>query len=130
LRKTLETLKALTGGRLVVVFGCGGERDRAKRPVMGRIASELADFTIITSDNPRREDPGTIIEEIRRGLTGNAYHVIEDRRAAIAEAIQMATSKDVVIVAGKGHEDYQVIGTETLRFSDREVIEEFLHVAA
>jgi len=130
LRKTLETLKALRSGRLIVVFGCGGERDRAKRPVMGRIASELADVAIITSDNPRREDPKVIIEEIRRGLVGNAYHIIEDRREAIAEAIRIATSKDVVIVAGKGHEDYQIIGTEILHFSDREVIEEFLHVAA
>ncbi|MBP1733489.1 MAG: UDP-N-acetylmuramoylalanyl-D-glutamate--2,6-diaminopimelate ligase, partial [Deltaproteobacteria bacterium] len=130
LRKTLETLKALSSGRLIVVFGCGGERDRAKRPVMGRIASELADVAIITSDNPRREDPKVIIEEIRRGLVGNAYHIIEDRREAIAEAIRIATSKDVVIVAGKGHEDYQIIGTEILHFSDREVIEEFLHVAA
>lgn len=130
LRKTLGTLKALTGGRLVVVFGCGGERDRAKRPVMGRIASELADFAIITSDNPRREDPKTIIEEIRRGVVGNAHHIIEDRREAIAEAIRMATNRDVVIVAGKGHEDYQIIGTEIHRFSDREVIEGFFNVAA
>ena len=130
LRKTLETLKRLCSGRLIALFGCGGDRDRTKRPVMGRIASELADFSIITSDNPRREDPGTIIEEIRRGFSGDAYRIIEDRREAIIEAVRMATDKDVLLVAGKGHEDYQIIGTETHRFSDREVIEESLHVAA
>ncbi len=130
LRKTLETLKRLCSGRLIAIFGCGGDRDKAKRPVMGRIASELADFTIITSDNPRREEPATIIEEIRRGFVGNAYRTIEDRREAIAEAIRMAKDTDVLLVAGKGHEDYQIIGTTSHHFSDREVIEECFHVAA
>jgi len=130
LRKTLETLKRLCRGRLIVIFGCGGDRDKTKRPVMGRIASDLADFTIITSDNPRREDPLRIIEEIRQGFVGNTYRVIENRREAIGEAIGMATANDVLLVAGKGHEDYQIIGTEVHHFSDREVIEEWLHVAA
>ena len=130
LRKTLETLKRLCSGRLIVLFGCGGDRDKTKRPVMGRIASDLADFTIITSDNPRRENPLTIIEEIRQGFAGDAYRVIENRREAIGEAIRMATANDVLLVAGKGHEDYQIIGTEVFHFSDREVIEEWLHVAA
>jgi len=130
LRKTLETLKRLCSGRLVLLFGCGGDRDRAKRPVMGRIASELADFTIITSDNPRSEDPASIIEEIRRGFVGNAYRSIEDRREAIREAVRMTSENDVLLVAGKGHEDYQIIGTETHHFNDREVIEECFHVAA
>jgi UDP-N-acetylmuramoyl-L-alanyl-D-glutamate--2,6-diaminopimelate ligase len=130
LRKTLETLKRLCTGRLIVLFGCGGDRDKTKRPVMGRIASDLADFTIITSDNPRREDPLTIIEEIRQGFVGDAYCIIENRREAIGEAVRMATANDVLLVAGKGHEDYQIIGTEALHFSDREVIEEWLHVAA
>ena len=97
---------------------------------MGRIASDLADFSIITSDNPRREDPATIIEEIRRGFIGDAYRIIEDRREAIIEAVRMATDKDVLLVAGKGHEDYQIIGATTSHFSDREVIEEYLNVAA
>jgi UDP-N-acetylmuramoyl-L-alanyl-D-glutamate--2,6-diaminopimelate ligase len=130
LRKTLETLKRLCTGRLIVLFGCGGDRDKTKRPLMGRMASDLADFTIITSDNPRREDPLTIIEEIRQGFVGDAYRVIENRREAIGEAIRMATANDVLLVAGKGHEDYQIIGTEVYHFSDREVIEEWLHVAA
>ena len=130
LRKTLETLKRLCAGRLIVIFGCGGDRDKTKRPVMGRIASEVADFTIITSDNPRSEDPLSIIAEIRQGFVGNAYRVIENRREAIGEAIRMATANDVLLVAGKGHEDYQIIGTEVFHFSDREVIEEWLNVAA
>ncbi|HME46197.1 MAG TPA: UDP-N-acetylmuramoyl-L-alanyl-D-glutamate--2,6-diaminopimelate ligase [Syntrophorhabdales bacterium] len=130
LRKTLETLKRLCTGRLIVLFGCGGDRDKTKRPLMGRIASDLADFTIITSDNPRSEDPLRIIEEIRQGFVGNAYRIVENRREAIGEAIRMATVNDVLLVAGKGHEDYQVIGTEVHHFSDREVIEEWLHVAA
>jgi UDP-N-acetylmuramoyl-L-alanyl-D-glutamate--2,6-diaminopimelate ligase len=130
LRKTLETLKRLCTGHLIVLFGCGGDRDKTKRPLMGRIASDLADFTIITSDNPRREDPSTIIEEIRQGFVGDAYRVIENRKEAIGEAIRMATANDVLLVAGKGHEDYQIIGTEAYHFSDREVIEEWLHVAA
>jgi UDP-N-acetylmuramoyl-L-alanyl-D-glutamate--2,6-diaminopimelate ligase len=130
LRKTLETLKRLCSGRLITVFGCGGDRDRAKRPVMGKIASELADLTIITSDNPRREDPASIMEEIRRGFVGDAYRSIENRREAIREAVRMTSDKDVLLVAGKGHEDYQIIGTETHHFSDREVIEECFHVAA
>ncbi len=130
LRKTLETLKRLCSGRLIVLFGCGGDRDRTKRPVMGKIASELADFTIITSDNPRRENPASIMEEIQRGFVGNAYWSIEDRREAIREAVRMTSENDVLLVAGKGHEDYQIIGTETHHFSDREVIEECFHVAA
>jgi UDP-N-acetylmuramoyl-L-alanyl-D-glutamate--2,6-diaminopimelate ligase len=130
LRKTLETLKRLCKGRLIALFGCGGDRDRTKRPVMGRIASDLADFTIITSDNPRSEDPLRIIEEIRQGFVGDAYRVVENRREAIGEAIGMATANDVLLVAGKVHEDYQIIGTEVHHFSDREVIEEWLHVAA
>ena len=130
LRKTLETLKRLCKGRVIVLFGCGGDRDRTKRPLMGRIASGLADFSIITSDNPRSEDPLGIIEEIRQGFVGDAYRIVENRREAIGEAIGMATANDVLLVAGKGHEDYQIIGTEVHHFSDREVIEEWLHVAA
>jgi UDP-N-acetylmuramoyl-L-alanyl-D-glutamate--2,6-diaminopimelate ligase len=97
---------------------------------MGRIASKLADFTIITSDNPRTEEPLSIIGEIKPGITGNSFKVIEDRRAAIAGAVAMAKEKDVVLVAGKGHEAYQIIGKVTYPFNDREVIEECLRVAA
>ncbi|HVN24383.1 MAG TPA: UDP-N-acetylmuramoyl-L-alanyl-D-glutamate--2,6-diaminopimelate ligase [Syntrophorhabdales bacterium] len=130
LRKTLETLKRLCAGRLIVVFGCGGDRDKTKRPLMGRITSDLADFAIITSDNPRSEDPIKIIADIQQGFGNNSYRVIENRREAIGEAIRSTTTNDVLLVAGKGHEDYQIIGTQTFHFSDREVIEEWLHVAA
>ncbi|MGD0229429.1 MAG: UDP-N-acetylmuramoyl-L-alanyl-D-glutamate--2,6-diaminopimelate ligase [Syntrophorhabdales bacterium] len=130
LQKTMETLNRVRAGRLIVVFGCGGDRDRTKRPVMGRIASTLSDVAIITSDNPRTEEPLSIIEEIKAGITGNGFTTIEDRKAAIAEAIAMAKEKDVVLVAGKGHEDYQIIGKVTYPFSDREVIEEYLRVAS
>jgi UDP-N-acetylmuramoyl-L-alanyl-D-glutamate--2,6-diaminopimelate ligase len=129
LRKTLETLNRVRKGRLIVVFGCGGDRDRTKRAVMGRIASDLADFSFITSDNPRSEEPGEIINQIKSGFTGNSFRAIENRREAIAEAVRMARENDVVLVAGKGHEDYQIIGTMVHRFSDREVIEECIDVA-
>jgi UDP-N-acetylmuramoyl-L-alanyl-D-glutamate--2,6-diaminopimelate ligase len=129
LEKTMETLNRIRPGRLIVVFGCGGDRDRTKRPIMGRIASKLSDFAIITSDNPRTEEPRSIIEEIRSGVTGSTFKTIEDRRVAIAEAIAMAKEKDVVLVAGKGHEDYQIVGKVAYPFSDRAVIEECLHVA-
>jgi UDP-N-acetylmuramyl-tripeptide synthetase len=129
LEQTMKTLNRVRQGRLIVVFGCGGDRDRTKRPLMGRIASRLADFTIITSDNPRTEEPLSIIGEIKPGIAGNSFKVIEDRRTAITEAIAMAKEKDVVLVAGKGHEDYQIIGKVTYPFSDREVIEECLRVA-
>ncbi len=95
---------------------------------MGSIASQLADFAVLTSDNPRSEAPLAIIDEIRTGMTGSAFRVIENRRSAIAEALAMAGSDDVVLVAGKGHEDYQIIGDSTYPFSDRQVIEECLHV--
>jgi UDP-N-acetylmuramoyl-L-alanyl-D-glutamate--2,6-diaminopimelate ligase len=124
LKKTIETLNAVRSGRLIVVFGCGGNRDRTKRPVMGRIAAELADVAVITSDNPRREEPTSIIEEIRAGITGNSFKVIENRRTAIGEAIAMAKENDVVLIAGKGHEDYQIIGNATYPFSDRAVAED------
>lgn len=130
LKKTIETLNHVRSGRLIVVFGCGGDRDRTKRPVMGRIVSRLADFAVITSDNPRSEDPFAIMDEIRSGVTGSSFKVIENRRDAIAEALAMAGENDVVLVAGKGHEDYQIIGNTTHPFSDRAVIEECLNVVA
>ncbi len=129
LENVLSLLGRLKKGRLIVVFGCGGNRDAVKRPLMGAIAARVADEVIVTSDNPRNEDPLTIIEDIRRGLEGKAARIIPDRREAIFEGIGSARPDDVVLVAGKGHEDYQIIGGTTLHFSDREVIEESLHVA-
>ncbi|MBN1282181.1 MAG: UDP-N-acetylmuramoyl-L-alanyl-D-glutamate--2,6-diaminopimelate ligase [Proteobacteria bacterium] len=117
-----------SGGRLIAVFGCGGDRDRKKRPDMGAVAAELADVTIVTSDNPRTEDPRAIIAEIVPGVEramkrrgdGGVYEVITDRREAIGAAVRMAAAKDVIVVAGKGHEDYQIVGTARHRFDDRE----------
>ncbi len=129
LKKVLEILRRLKRkGRLIVVFGCGGDRDRAKRPLMGRIASDLADFAVVTSDNPRTERAGAIIDEIKSGLKGSAHSIEEDRREAIFKAIAMAEAGDIVLVAGKGHENYQIIGSTSIHFSDREVAEEALGV--
>ncbi|MGD0219447.1 MAG: UDP-N-acetylmuramyl-tripeptide synthetase, partial [Acidimicrobiales bacterium] len=108
---------------VIVVFGCGGERDRGKRPVMGAVASRLADVVVLTTDNPRSEDPETIIEEIRAGMSGPAKLVVEpNRRTAIAGALRAARPGDVVVVAGKGHETTQEFADVTLRFDDREVV--------
>ncbi len=130
LGNVLALLNRLKKGRLILVFGCGGDRDTAKRPIMGRIAAHLADLTIITSDNPRTEDPQNIIQDIVYGFHNNPFKVIEDRREAIHEAIKAAQDDDVVLVAGKGHEDYQLVGDKILHFSDREVIGEVLNVAS
>ncbi|MGD0943281.1 MAG: UDP-N-acetylmuramoyl-L-alanyl-D-glutamate--2,6-diaminopimelate ligase [Acidimicrobiales bacterium] len=118
---------ALHGAGVIVVFGCGGDRDRAKRPLMGSIATRLADVAVLTSDNPRSEDPLAIIGEVRTGCDGKARLVVEpDRRQAIAAALGVASAGDVVVVAGKGHETVQEIGDESLEFSDRAVIAEEL----
>jgi UDP-N-acetylmuramoyl-L-alanyl-D-glutamate--2,6-diaminopimelate ligase len=130
LNNVLTLLSRLKKGRLIVVFGCGGDRDTTKRPVMGGIATEHADLAIITSDNPRSEDPLRIIEDIKKGINGKPHRVIENRKDAIFEAVRFAGDNDVLLVAGKGHEDYQIIGNNTYHFSDREVIEEALNVAS
>ena len=125
LRNLLETARPLAPKRLLTVFGCGGDRDRTKRPLMGMVATRLSDVVIITSDNPRNEEPGRIIEDIRRGITPDAkgqrhseVTAIEDRAAAIARAVAMATPGDLVLVAGKGHEKTQHIGDAILPFDD------------
>lgn len=129
LEKVLETLRGVLSseGRLISVFGAGGDRDKTKRPLMGRISGELADFTILTSDNPRTEDPLAILSEIEEGIkaVSKNYKVEVDRRKAIFMALEMARPGDVVLIAGKGHEDYQIIGREKHHFSDREVVEEW-----
>jgi UDP-N-acetylmuramoyl-L-alanyl-D-glutamate--2,6-diaminopimelate ligase len=120
LEKTLTTLKDVAragSGRLIVVFGCGGERDRGKRPLMGAVAARNADHVVVTSDNPRGEEPGAIIAEIVAGIPG-AHEVIEDRRAAIERAVGMADAGDIVLLAGKGHESYQEVAGRRLPFSD------------
>jgi UDP-N-acetylmuramoyl-L-alanyl-D-glutamate--2,6-diaminopimelate ligase len=123
LQRALEALRPLTPGRLIVVFGCGGDRDRGKRPIMGRIAGTLADLPIISSDNPRTEDPERIIDEIVSGLPAGVSHLrVTDRREAIREAIGMAAAGDTLLLAGKGHETYQVLGTEKVPFDEREIV--------
>ncbi|HEY8315010.1 MAG TPA: UDP-N-acetylmuramoyl-L-alanyl-D-glutamate--2,6-diaminopimelate ligase [Candidatus Baltobacteraceae bacterium] len=118
LENALRSLRETTRGRLIAVFGCGGDRDRGKRPLMGAVAARLADFTFVTSDNPRSEDPRAIADEILPGV-GSAPHAVElDRRAAIEAAIASARSGDVVLVAGKGHETYQIVGAKALPFDD------------
>lgn len=122
LENALETLRQFTAGRLIAVFGCGGDRDRTKRPLMGRIGCALADQVILTSDNPRSEAPLEIIREIAIGCTRGNPQIIEDRRAAIAAALAGRRPQDVVLVAGKGHEETQTIGTTVAPFDDAAVI--------
>jgi len=129
LRKLLETAKELAKKKTILVFGAGGDRDKSKRARMGEAAGRLADYTIITSDNPRSEDPLAIIAEIKRGMkkTGSKqYEVIPDRKKAISRALSIGQSGDYILVAGKGHEDYQIIGNRIIHFSDAEVILEWL----
>ncbi len=115
-------------GRIITVFGCGGDRDRGKRPVMGKIAGQLSDYTIITSDNPRSEDPLDIIAEIEEGIYGThgEYTVITDRRSALAKAAALARPGDIIVAAGKGHETYQIIAGQKKHFDDREILRELL----
>jgi UDP-N-acetylmuramoyl-L-alanyl-D-glutamate--2,6-diaminopimelate ligase len=129
LEKVLQALREQTRGVLTCVFGCGGNRDKGKRPLMGEVVSSLADRAIVTSDNPRREDPAAIIAEVIAGMRGN-YQIEVDRACAIQEAIASSSSGDVVLIAGKGHEDYQEIGNNKLPFSDAEVALRVLEAAA
>lgn len=123
LRNVLVTLREITSGRLIVVFGCGGNRDPSKRPEMGRVAGELADYSVLTSDNPRKEKPAEIIEAIRAGFGAHTnYEVIEDRRCAIEHALEIATRGDIVVIAGKGHENYQEFRDTVVPFDDRQVV--------
>jgi UDP-N-acetylmuramoyl-L-alanyl-D-glutamate--2,6-diaminopimelate ligase len=130
-----KVLLAIQGKRIITVFGCGGDRDRTKRPVMGEIATRLSEYVIITSDNPRTENPSSILVQVEAGAVANHrsnYEVIADRKIAIEKAISMANSGDIVLIAGKGHEDYQILsdgkgGTTKVHFDDREVARSALH---
>jgi UDP-N-acetylmuramyl-tripeptide synthetase len=121
LREVLGNARQATGGRVLLVFGCGGDRDRSKRPQMGAIAADLADVAIVTNDNPRSEDPATIIAEVVAGDPSGRLRVESDRRQAIAEAIDGARTEDVVVIAGKGHEAGQEFADHTDPFDDRDV---------
>jgi UDP-N-acetylmuramoyl-L-alanyl-D-glutamate--2,6-diaminopimelate ligase len=125
---TLKTARELTEGRIISVFGCGGDRDITKRKPMGEVAGKYSDLVVITSDNPRSEDPLQIIKEIEVGLkmTDTPYLINSDRRDAIHQAISKAKPNDVVIIAGKGHETYQIIGGDKFHFDDREIATEAL----
>lgn len=131
LENILKTARQFAEGRIIVIFGCGGDRDRTKRPIMGRLAMEYGDVVIATSDNPRTEDPAFILQEIEVGLKDASrgekpYEVIIDRREAIARAIHLAKANDVVVIAGKGHETYQILRDRTIDFDDREIAREII----
>ena len=127
LSNVLSVARQMGPSRLICVFGCGGDRDADKRPKMGRIATQLADFTIITSDNPRSERPLEIIAQIRAGVVGDAFTIEADRRQAIRMALEMAQPDDLVLIAGKGHETYQIFANNTVPFDDRQVARELVH---
>jgi UDP-N-acetylmuramoyl-L-alanyl-D-glutamate--2,6-diaminopimelate ligase len=126
-RNVLQAARAICRGRVIAVFGCGGDRDRGKRPLMGAAAAQLADYSVITSDNPRTEDPERIVLDIEVGMQregrkkGEDYEIVLDRASAIRRGIGMARTGDLVLIAGKGHEDYQILGTERIHFDDLEV---------
>jgi UDP-N-acetylmuramoyl-L-alanyl-D-glutamate--2,6-diaminopimelate ligase len=126
LNNIINTLRHICKKRIIVVFGCGGERDKTKRPKMGRVVSELSDYAIITSDNPRSEDPKEIINDIKCGIRKMNFCVIPDRFDAIKKSLSLAKSGDIVLVAGKGHEDCQIIKDKRINFDDRKVIKECL----
>lgn len=130
LENALKTLRRVTRNRLIVLFGCGGDRDRLKRPIMGAIAADNADLCIVTSDNPRTEEPEAIIDEIMEGFAGKTTPVLRicDRAEAIRTAIDNARGGDVILLAGKGHEDYQIVGHEKRHMDEREIVAEYLEM--
>ena len=128
LESILSAAKTYTKGRVISVFGCGGDRDKTKRPLMGEVSGKIADYTIITSDNPRTEEPNEIIKQIENGIkkTSGKYICIENRKEAIKEAIKMANKKDLIILAGKGHEPYQEINGIKHPFDERIIVQEVI----
>ena len=130
LENILHTARQITENHIITVFGCGGDRDKTKRPIMGRIAAELSDVVIATSDNPRTEDPAAILDDVMVGVEEKIgeklYEMMPERREAIFAAITMAQPGDTVVIAGKGHENYQILKTGTIHFDDREVAREAL----
>ncbi len=128
LENIISSLREIAKGRVVTLFGCGGDRDKTKRPKMGRIAAELSDFCVVTSDNPRSENPSEIIKDILVGMQGidTPYEVVENRREAIKYAIENAKKDDIILLAGKGHETYQILPTGTIHFDEREAVAQVL----
>jgi UDP-N-acetylmuramyl-tripeptide synthetase len=131
LERLLQDVRRISNGRLICVFGCGGDRDRGKRSEMGAIAGRIADIVVVTSDNPRTEDPLSIIEDIEKGLASDVrYEVVPDRSEAIHRAVVLSSRGDIIVVAGKGHEDYQIIGETRVHFDDREAVNRAFGVIA
>jgi UDP-N-acetylmuramoyl-L-alanyl-D-glutamate--2,6-diaminopimelate ligase len=135
LERVLSAARKLTAGRLITVFGCGGDRDNTKRPIMGKVATSLSDYSVLTSDNPRSEDPMEIILQIQAGINGSRsegkdYELIPDRRSAIRRAVEMAETGDMVVIAGKGHENYQIIKNKRIHFDDRETARKIIESIA
>jgi len=126
LARVMETLRPLYSGRLIVVFGAGGDRDRTKRPEMGRVVARSADLSVVTSDNPRTEDPERILDDILEGMEGAPRERVVDRREAIARALELARPGDTILLAGKGHETYQTVGTERLPFDEKKILRDLL----
>ncbi len=124
----LRSLKAVSPEKIILVFGCGGDRDRTKRPKMAQVACALADYSIVTSDNPRSEDPQAIIDEVIMGFSKDNYEICVDRRQAIGRALKLAQKNQIVLIAGKGHEDYQIFKDHTIGFNEREIVKGFLNV--
>ncbi|MFR3072556.1 MAG: Mur ligase family protein, partial [Paeniclostridium sp.] len=130
LENVIKTAREFAKNKIITVFGCGGDRDTTKRPLMGDIAQKYSDICIVTSDNPRTEDPKLIIDDILKGLDKSKenYKIVEDRKEAIKTAIEIAEKDDVILIAGKGHENYQIIGKVKQHFDDKEIANEFLNM--
>ncbi|MEI7999384.1 MAG: UDP-N-acetylmuramoyl-L-alanyl-D-glutamate--2,6-diaminopimelate ligase [Candidatus Omnitrophota bacterium] len=126
LENVLKALRAVSANKIILVFGCGGDRDRGKRPLMAQVACERADYSVVTSDNPRSEDPMSIIKEIMSGFKGDNYEVITDRKEAIVQALRIVKSGEIVLIAGKGHEDYQILKDKTIPFNEVSIVKEIL----
>ena len=128
LRNILSAVREMTSGRIILVFGCGGDRDKTKRPIMGSVAARYADYCIVTSDNPRSENPTDIINDILVGMDGTPtpIKVIENRVEAIKYAVETAQENDIIVLAGKGHETYQILSTGTIHLDEREIVAQAL----
>ena len=126
MEKVIEAYTLLKKNKLITIVGCGGDRDNKKRPIMGNIATELSDYVIFTNDNPRTEDPKKIMQDIIAGVDKTNYEIIFDRKEAIAKAISKLEKEDILLILGKGHEDYQIIGHEKIHLDDSEEVKKHI----
>ena len=125
--KIIDSFREVTKGKIITIIGCGGDRDPKKRPIMGSIASENSDFVVFTNDNPRTEDEKKIMEDILNGVKKDNYIVVHDRRDAIKKGLELLNDNDTLLILGKGHEDYQIIGREKVHLSDKEEVYKFIN---